>query len=527
MRCFQPVPRTLKYCPVLAALLLTVALPAPAEPDGRTVRRVEAVINAQDFKQSRWGILVTDLVGKETIYEHDADKLFAPASVTKLYSAASALDALGADFQFRTPVYRRGELDEEGELNGDLILVAKGDLSFGGRTDGEGRISFKDVDHIYANGNGKAELTEPDPLAGLNELARQVSAAGIKRVRGEVLVDDRMFDKAEGSGSGPVRLTPIVINDNVLDITITPSLPDSPANVNWRPRTQMYRVDSQVETVAKGKETRVQIIVPSAGRVLVRGQIAEDQKPLLRVHEVEDAASFARSLFIEALRRNGVRVDASPIMNNRPELLSVRDFYRREDRVAQLTSPPFSESIRLILKVSHNLHASLLPLLTAAKHGKRTLAEGMLLEKEFLDRAGLDVDTISFGGGAGGSSGDWTTPRATVQLLHHMSTRPDFQAYEAALPLMGVDGTLAQTVDQNSPVRARVRAKTGTLYWDNLLNERFLLKSKGLAGYLNTESGRKLAFAFFVNNAHLQTADDTARIGKVLARLCEIFYDNE
>lgn len=508
----------------IGCLLILVAISPPARAGEPLSAAINAVINGADYKHAHWGILIVDRETGETVYELNADKLFAPASTTKLFSVATALDAFGADHRFRTPIYRRGDVDESGHLRGDLILIASGDLSMGGRTDGDGRIAFKDSDHTYANGNENAELTEPDPLAGLAELARQVAAAGIKRVGGDVVIDDRLFEKAEGSGSGPSRLTPIIVNDNLIDLLITPTTAGSLAEVTSRPQSIAYRIDAHVRTVANGKATRVQIISAGAGRIIVRGDIAAGHKPLVRVYEVDDAASFARSLLIESLQRVGIVVDGSPLAANRGDLLPSREACASLPRVAELESPPFGESARLILKVSHNLHASTLPLLVAAKHGKRSLSDGLRLQHDFLARAGVDVDTISFGGGAGGSRADYTTPRATVQLLRHMATLPNFKTYESALPVLGIDGTLAQSVKPDSPARGKVHAKTGTLFWDNTMNDRYLLTSKALAGYMTTSHGQRLAFAMFVNNTHIQKASETTREGKTLGRLCEIVY---
>ena len=194
-------------------------------------------------------------------------------------------------------------------------------------------------------------------------------------------------------------------------------------------------------------------------------------------------------------------------------------------RVALLTSPPFSENARLILKVSHNLHASTLPLLLAVRHGKRQLEDGLRLEHDFLKRAGLDADSISFGGGAGGSPADFTTPRVNVALLRSMSRRPDFAVYERALPILGVDGTLWNDVTSTSPARGKVRAKTGTLVWENGMNKRFLVTSKALAGYLTAKSGRELVFSFVVNGVQIDKATETKTIGKILGHLCEIVYE--
>jgi len=445
--------------------------------------------------------------------------------VTKLFSVAAALEALGADHRFETPLYARGEIDPKGRLQGDLVLVANGDLSLGGRTDGDGRIAFTNTDHIYAGNGESAEITPQDPLAGLNELARQVAAAGIGRVQGDVLIDDRLFDSAEGTGSGPSRLTPIMVNDNLFDFTIVPAEPEKPAHVTWRPATIALEVDAQVSTVAADGRTQIVVASPAAGRVVLRGQIAAGHKPLVRIHEAQDPPSFARTLLIEALVRAGVTVEASALGANRPERLPQPAMYEHFRRVAVLTSPPFSESAKLVLKVSHNLHASTLPLLIAVKHGQRTLVEGLRKQHDFLARAGVDVETISFGGGAGGDSADFVTPRATVQLLRHMADRPDFTVYENALPILGQDGTLARAVPADSPARGKVRAKTGTLFWVNRMNGGELLTSKALSGYLTAKSGRRLAFAIFVNNVHTRSAADRERVGQALGKICEIAHE--
>ena len=111
-----------------------------------------------------------------------------------------------------------------------------------------------------------------------------------------------------------------------------------------------------------------------------------------------------------------------------------------------------------------------------------------------------------------------------------MAARPDFAAYDAALPILGRDGTLAKAVPPESLARGHAHAKTGTYWVDNALNGRPILVSKALAGYLETASGKKLAFAFFLNNAPAAASakgpasDVSAAAGRRLAKLCEVFY---
>lgn len=524
-------------CSIVTAIFGSAAFRSTAAAGETLAERIEKIIDAPEFKHAHWGILVGDLDSEQTLYERNADKLFAPASTTKLFTVAAALDELGADYRFETPIYARGEIDQSGRLRGDLILVASGDLTMGGRSDAQGKIAFKDNDHTYAGFAGRADLTDENPLAGLDELARQVAAAGIHRVTGNVLIDDRLFETAHGTGSGPSLLTPIMINDNVLDITITPGAAGSPATVRWRPETTAYQLDTQVETVAAGESSDVQVTSQDGRRIVVRGKIAAGAKPMVRIYEVADAASFARSLLIEALRRAGVQADASPLVDNDGNALPLRDGYKALKQVALLKSLPFSESAKLILKVSHNLHASTLPLIVAAKHDQRTLAEGLRRQHDVLAKLGVEVDSISFGGGAGGDRADYVTPRVTVQLLRKMAARPDFPAYRAALPVLGVDGTLSKAVDGDSPALGKVFAKTGTLVWPNVMNGTHILNSKALAGYSGdskaqqgdvqnggakpSDAKRRLVFAMFVNQLQIPRSEDRERIGRVLGKLCE------
>ena len=193
--------------------------------------------------------------------------------------------------------------------------------------------------------------------------------------------------------------------------------------------------------------------------------------------------------------------------------------------LAVFTSLPLSEAIKVTLKVSHNLYASTLPLLIAAKEGKRTLAEGMRIQRKLLTGLGVDVATISFGGGAGGSRADMVTPRAAVALLRGLSKRPAYEALKAGLPVLGVDGTLA-SYGKLGPAKGKVLAKTGTLGWHDLLNDRALLRSKALAGIMTTAKGRALTFAFFVNDVPLPRGTGSGCAGRTLARLCEIVYQH-
>src|SRR5262245_5916972 len=515
-----------RYWPLLGMLAVAALIcPQSCLASDDLADKIKAVIDAPQYRQARWGMLFVDALSGKTVFERDSDRLFTPASTTKLFSCAAALCQLGPEHRFETPVYVRGTR-KGGTIRGDLIIVASGDLTLGSRTGKDGCILFSDHDHIYAGGTSPCGLPDCSPTSGLDDLAAQIAGAGVKEIDGEVVIDDRLFDRASGSGSGPSMLTPIMINDNIIDLIITPGAKvGDPATVRTRPETAYAQLDADVTTSSGWFPPRLSVRATGTGRISVRGQVGKGSTPTIAIVPVDDPAGFARALFIEALRRQGVRVAAGLYRAERWDLPSTKE-YKSLERIAVHKSAPFSEVIKVTLKVSHNLYASTLPILIAAKHGERTLEKGLRRQGQFLRELGVATEPISCAGGAGGARADAITPRAAVQLLYAMGKRPEATAFFNALPLLGVDGTLVHVVDKDSPARGKVAAKTGTLGWRDVMNDRNLLRSKALAGVMETAKGTRLYFAMFVNDVPLPLFVTSTREGKVLGKLCEIVYQH-
>ena len=184
----------------------------------------------------------------------------------------------------------------------------------------------------------------------------------------------------------------------------------------------------------------------------------------------------------------------------------------------------------MILKVSHNLHASTLPLLLAAHHAETTLDAGLRREGAILKGLGVDGAAISFGGGAGGARADLVTPRATVTASASDGQETGFpRLRDRPFPCARPGRNARPGRLRGSPARGHARAKTGTYWLNNGLNGEAVLTSKALAGTMETASGRPLVFAFFLNNvpiANDNVNDATAAAGRILGKLCEVFYDD-
>jgi PBP4 family serine-type D-alanyl-D-alanine carboxypeptidase len=497
---------------------------------------VTNVMNKPRYAHASWNLLVTDLGTGKPLYALAPDRLAFTGSVRKLFSVGLALNALGANHRFTTPVYRRGSVDAAGVLKGDLILVGAGDLTFGGRANADGSIAFTNFDHNDANNLDTAILTPQDPLRGLNELARQVRAAGIRAVSGDVIVDDRLFQSYRVP-NGNLLITPILVNENMVDVWLTPTKAGEAARLAWRPKTAAFDVRGSVTTGAAGSPDDVTLSngglmrcswpAPCFGTVggrLPMGYKAplSGSSQFVRTFRVESPASFARIAFVQALARAGVSVRGSVRAPNPSAKLPPRGSYASGTRVAAFVSPPYAQDAKLILKVSLNLGANLSLSLFGLTKGQRTIAGALATERATLVQTmGIPGSEFNFPTNGSGSPDSQAAPRATVQMLVAMSKGPNATPYRNSLPILGVDGSLAGT-GRSLPAKGHVFAKTGTTI------DRTGLKAQVLAGYIDARSGRRLAFALYVNNAGpIKSIADVAGVFDDEAQIVNAIYEKQ
>ncbi|PKG31217.1 MAG: hypothetical protein CW742_14555, partial [Methanoregula sp.] len=269
------------------------------------------------YDSGRWGLLAVDVNTGEVVYFLSPNSPFETGSTAKNFSVGTVLSFYGPDYRFCTPLVRNGGIDSAGKLNGDLILVAQGDLTMGGRTMADGRIAVENFDHTDANAMpGLTTLTPQDPLAGLDHLARQVASSGVRHVAGEVIVDDRLWDTPAHS-AGAVIITPIIINDNLIDLMLTPTVPGQRAGFDWRPRTEAFEFFSEVVTGAPGSAINLETSTVG-NRVTVSVSVPADAAlvPVVHTCHFPDPPAFSRPLLIAPLRRAGVTVSASTLAPN-------------------------------------------------------------------------------------------------------------------------------------------------------------------------------------------------------------------
>jgi len=485
-------------------------------------KRIGAILGQSDLARGFWGIEVVSLQNGKVLYSQNADKLFTPASNTKLFTTAAALALIGPNYNFRTTVETSGTLDKHGRLTGDLVLVGRGDPNLSGR------------ELPYALHTARNE----HPIQVLEQLADELVKKGVKYVDGDIVADDSYF-AFERYGEGwsqddlvwdyGAPVSALTINDNVVFVNILPGdRVGERAFVSITPFADYYRIDNRIITTPGGTQRKIFINrEPGSTQLTLWGNVPLDDAGASEDLAIEDPAEFAATLFRGLLQNRGVSVYGRQ-RTRHTELASLSTFTVTASAparggeeplhplpnqalvLASYQSKPLVEDVRVINKVSQNLHAEILLRLLGREKGTAGTVEGGLeVLRGFLNQAGVPNDQYVFYDGSGLSRQNLVTPHAVVQLLRYTALQPWGASFRDTLPVSGVDGSLSDRF-KSLDLQGRIYAKTGSLGG-----------VKSLSGYVTAKHGEQFAFSILSNNFNQPTKRVTDAIDSIVEAIVE------
>src|SRR6266700_804982 len=441
--------------------------------------RAEALLGTMPTNKGEWGLLIVDAESGETLYEQNADKYFVPASNMKLFSTAMALAKLGPEYRFRTTLETQGTISSEGVLNGDLALVGRGDPNL-------------------SNGKFPYELKEEfdgPPEKALAELADALVAKGVKEISGDVIGDDSYFPRERYPNGWEIddivweygaAISAIVVDDNTVALTLTPGEhAGDPVQAAVTPATPDFTVQNDVTTSAADVKSDLTLTrEPGSNLVVVKGSLPARSAPRKLVLAVEEPAQHAAASLKRLLEERGVKVSgAAKARHDRAEPGGDPAV------LAEHVSVPLVDAVKLINKISQNLHAEMLLRTVTRQSGVWATPDDLMKPPaDFYASAGIAAGDVIQTDASGLSRHDLVTPRALVALLSFAQKQPWFVSYYASLPVAGTDGTLEDRM-KNTPAAGRIHAKTGSVE-----------HVRTLSGFAETPGGRRLIFSFLSNN---------------------------
>ncbi len=469
-------------CPVLLALTFVApalagppARPAPATASASIADRIEALL-AGVRPPVQLAVFVQDVATDRILYEHGADTPLAPASVMKLLTSAAGLIHLGPDFTWETPFYL---------VDRELWVIGSGDPGLG--------------DERILRRHGR-------PLSDVfDTLAARLRQRGVTQLD-RIVLDDSRFDHVWRHEDWPpdenaewyqAPVGAINWNDNCLDaavrlqagrvvLTLRPALPGSFFLDRLRPGTK------HAVTFTRR---------PGSDVFEFRGTVARDAT-LEPVACARPTVFFGHALRSELVRR-GIEVAGAVV--------------RRRIDPARLTGlvplhverTTMADVLWRVLTFSQNLFAECLIKSLAAwrPDGRPTgtpgnWPDGARIVREAVESLGIPLDGAVIRDGSGLSRRNRITARQVVGLLDAVHDRPRFALLVSNLARPGRPGTMRRR--HNTPLlRGHLRGKTGTLS-----------DVRTLAGYVERDDGRVLAFAVLINRG---TQDAIAtRVAEIL-----------
>lgn len=430
-----------------------------------------------------FGVHAVQLKTGRVLASENAERFFVPASNMKLFSSAFAMEALGLEHRFVTRVLSMGQVDGSGTLQGDLTLMGGGDPSFSAR-----RYPY-DREHPFGE----------DRLSPMRELVRSLTDRGLRRVAGDVVGDDSFLERDlvpngwsadDGLFEYGAPVSALTFNDNTF------VLQAGPDGVVVDPAVEHFTVLNELATVAGPRRVRVER-QPGSRVVRVFGNVPPGGAAYENDLAVEEPALYAAACLRQALVDAGVRVDGG--VRARHVALAAGPMAGMAVELARRESVPLREILRVVDKVSQNLHAELV-----MRAALRTMPWG-----EFLKKVGIDEKETNFEDGSGMSRLALVTPKAVVRLLSAIASGPNFEAFRSFLPVGGEDGTLRSRFSKN-PLAARIQAKTGSLS-----------HVSALGGYAEHPRLGTIAFQVVANNYNAPSQEVRTAIDQIALALVQ------
>jgi D-alanyl-D-alanine carboxypeptidase/D-alanyl-D-alanine-endopeptidase (penicillin-binding protein 4) len=456
--------------------------PTVAVAESGIRQKLRALLAKKGPTAGTYGVHVSDAATGETLFEAAADALRIPASTMKVVTTAAAVCELGPEFRFTTRVLGTARPGPDGALAGDLVVVGGGDPTLDAESDG----------------------------AALDDLARRIVRAGVRRVKGDLVLDDGRFDRMLRHPSWPASqwkraysapVSALTVARGCVTVRVTPGdASGRPARVTLSPSTRVIKVRNEVTTTAVKKEHKIGFdlrtdgdTIRCWGKIWIKSTGYEDEV------SVNAPTIFFGGVFHRALVRAGVSVGGKAV--------------RRPGAAASIDGPVLVAEWETALldvleatnKPSQNLFAEcVLKTLGAEMTGEGSFAAGAAAASRF---AHLDRDHLRQADGSGLSRENLVSPRGLTGVLRRVYASPHRIAYMKTLPTGGnAGGTLRRRLKD---LGAAVRAKTGTISGVS-----------ALAGYVRCKSGRVVCFAVIVNDR--KTASHRSR--DVQDEICRILH---
>lgn len=415
------------------------------------------------------GVLIYDYQTGDTIDAYRENCVIPPASTMKILTTATAVDMLGREYRFQTPITYTGHISD-GVLHGNLYIEGKGDPTFGSRYVGSRAFLYKWV--------------------------RQVRDAGIKHITGSVIADASFFDadalnpawlwEDAGNYYAP-GIFALSYLDNTMNIVLRSGPVGSIAEVlNTTPEVPDIEFENHIRCTPTYGDGAFVHGVPYNNRRYLVGSVPSNRQTFGVMGDLPNPPLTLARDFTTILRSSGIYVEgeASYISEAASDgVLRNVLFFNESECLARI--------IEHTNHKSDNLYAEMLFRTFGSRYTLPcTIHNASDFMREYWRNRGVSLRTARVLDGCGLAPQDAISPAQFVQILRYMYGSHEREAFVESLPRSGESGTL-QSFLAGTALHGCVCAKSGTIGG-----------TKNYAGYIFLPDGRVWVFAVMVNSAN-------------------------
>jgi len=453
----------------------------PAHPQSIDLRReLEQILLETGNQGGTWAVVAVSLDRGDTLLAMNPTELMVPASNQKLLTTAAAFHALGPDFRYQTLLLTDGPV-AEGSLDGDLILYGTGDPTLS--------------DRFF-----------PSETAPMDTLAQRAVEAGIREIRGDLIVDGSYFtgpdlhpdwDSADLNDAFAAPVSAVAFNENLVTVRVEAgAAPQLRPTIQTLPPGSGIPVLNTAITTPRGTRSRVWLFRETPQDPIgIEGEIPVGGREVWRQLPVPDPLVYAGRHLKQALESRGVVVTGRVRVIRDPGLSALTPQETPAGRggggpelLALHSSPPLLEILRVVNKESHNLFAeTVAKTLGRLASGDGSFEGGMRAVEQFLLRdVGVSPSEIRLRDGSGLSARNRLSAGALIRVFEFMASSPHWEDFWSTLPEAGNRRELGRM--SGSPAARNLRAKTGTMEGVS-----------ALSGMVRTRSGERVLFSILAN----------------------------
>ena len=475
-----PAPSTAPASSLPAELTTPIPNPVPALKEA-----VTAFTHQIAEYGGHLGVAILEVGSGELLAAQNDHRPLNPASTAKLYTAAAALSVLRGSYRFETGLY--------GEAKGGS------------------------ASKLVLRGHGDPSLVTQD----LWDMVQDLKGLGVRRVEGDILVDQRFFDDSFVPPAFEQQpnewayfrapVSALALNSNTVRMVVRPTTAEAPALVSFDP-PGFVDIDGVVKTAAEGTPQSVRLeLGPNGNRLTahVGGVIGEKDHSIGFTRRCDDPNLLAGYAFKALLHSAGIATEGHVQLGGESA----------KSLLVMHRSRPLAQILYELGKDSDNFYAEMvLKTLGAEQKGRPGKSpDGAEVVVKYLREIGAFEEGMIIKNGSGLFDANRVTAASTVRLLRAAYRDPAISSeFVGQLAIGGVDGTLHKRFRELKDKRI-LRAKTGTLE-----------ATSALSGYVFGPLGKPpIAFAIVVNDIAGKVSGARAAMDKLIDAIVKHAWRSE